>query len=69
MCFNDASNIFSYLYFAAKKNPRQDFAHLHYDNSTPLVEGEKPLMRAGSDSFLNEHDGVSDDFMEVRVQN
>ena len=56
-----------HLHPTAKKNPRQDFAHLHYDNATPLVEGEKPaLMRAGSDSFLNEHNGVPDPFMEVR---
>ena len=54
---------------AVKKNPREDFAHLRFDNSTPMVEGEKALVRAGSDSFLNEHNAGSPhhNFMEVRT--
>ncbi len=56
------------MFPSAKKNPREDFAHLRFDNSTPMVEGEKPLVRAGSDSFLNEHNGASQhSFMEVRM--
>ncbi len=44
---------------AAKKNPRQDFAHMHLNNVEPLVEGEAPvLMRTGSDGCLNESAGV-----------
>lgn len=54
---------------AAKKNPREDLAHLRYDNQAPLVEGEASMVRAGSDSFLNEHNGVSDsNFIEVSAQ-
>ena len=38
----------------AKKNPRQDLAHLQLANTEPLVEGEAPLIRTGSDPCLNE---------------
>ncbi len=51
----------------AKKNPREDLAHLNFIDSSPLVEGEKAaLVRAGSDSFLNEHNETAkQDLMEV----
>ena len=39
---------------AAKKNPRQDFAHLTLSNPVPLLEGEAGLYRTGSDGCLPE---------------
>lgn len=51
----------------AKKNPQRDLAHLRYIDSMPLIEGEKPaLVRAGSDSFLNEHMEAETDLLQVR---
>ena len=51
----------------AKRNPRQDLAHLRYIDSMPLIEGEKPtLVRAGSDGFLNEHVEPDSDMIQVR---
>jgi len=50
----------------AKKNPQKDLAHLRYVDTMPLIEGEKPtLVRAGSDSFLNDHAESETDLMPV----
>ena len=54
----------------AKKNPRQDFAHLHFDNVEPLVEGEAPvLIRTGSDGCLNQqhYSSAQSQFLQVRM--
>ena len=42
------------LSLAAKKNPRQDFAHLTLSNTVPVLEGEVGLYRTGSDGCLPE---------------
>ena len=55
------------LNLVAKKIPLRDLAHLRYDNSMPLIEGEKPiLVRAGSDGVLNVHDSQPE-FMQVGI--
>ena len=49
---------------AGKKNPKQDLAHLGYGNTEPLVEGEAPLIRTGSDGCIPHS---MDDSSQVRV--
>lgn len=52
----------NFFFFTAKKNPRQDLAHLHFDNAEPLVEGETSLLvRTGSDGCLHQHNNSTDD--------
>ena len=38
----------------AKKNPRQDLAHLTLSNTVPLLEGEAGMFRTGSEGCLPE---------------
>ena len=61
-CLNPRIIEFIYIFHPAKKNPRQDLAHLQFGNTEPLVEGENSvLVRTGSDGCLNQHNTSNDD--------